>query len=602
MTSLPGFDHGPTSSIFTSSKSSASIGLTYSPLAKPTEIRLLSICAGASQLDICCDLIKADLANLTCEYEALSYVWGDSSKPCKIYVGPSGQVLPVTMSAHTALRCLRHADKPRLVWVDAICIDQTNIPERNSQVTMMARIYKSASRVVVNLGKATHEVETGIKYLQEIARRNPATDVMSPHQEGRPLRVNDANCPVWYSGKKSTEADKKYWMGLVNEHFPAVWVSEDTPTSVTPRFPTKQELSSLLRLFEYPWFTRAWVVQEMYHAVDVTVLCKPHSFEWMSFEWFIEKWNQNRMGVYALPYVLNVRNPVRPTKRLWSLLNGSFRSCASTDARDKLYAVMSMAADPQPHILSVDYDASVAMVFSRAAAVLFYQVGLNIFSAIRGPSTVAGTPTWVPDWTMSSEADKIYSKADDDIMRPFHPAGGPPDWTVAELTSAPRGSANWPSGHPVLRVRGVRVGRIRWIGEPWDPKDDWRIPVRRWKHAAQGLNIRQYPSARPIDPSLSKADPLSSSIGQQEHASKAQYPTQANGGYEVTDMDMFNHLLAAGCYKDVEDPQKLRKELEENCGVSQLWLCKFDHDTQFQFDWPRGVENNVCAILPPPRV
>jgi hypothetical protein len=144
----------------------------------------------------------------------------------------------------------------------------------------------------------------------------------------------------------------------------------------------------------------------------------------------------------------------------------------------------------------------------------------------------------------------------------------------------------------------VRVGRIRWIGEPWDPKDDWRIPVRRWKHAAQGLNIRQYPSARPIDPSLSKADPLSSSIGQQEHASKAQYPTQANGGYEVTDMDMFNHLLAAGCYKDVEDPQKLRKELEENGGVSQLWLCKFDHDTLFQFDWPKGVESNVCAILP----
>ena len=33
------------------------------------------------------------------------------------------------MSAHTALRCLRHVDKPRLVWVDAICIDQTNIPE-----------------------------------------------------------------------------------------------------------------------------------------------------------------------------------------------------------------------------------------------------------------------------------------------------------------------------------------------------------------------------------------------------------------------------------------------------------------------------------------
>jgi hypothetical protein len=50
---------------------------------------------------------------------------------------------------------------------------------------MMARIYKTASRVVVDLGKATAEVEPGIRYLQEIARRNPATDVMSPHQEGQ---------------------------------------------------------------------------------------------------------------------------------------------------------------------------------------------------------------------------------------------------------------------------------------------------------------------------------------------------------------------------------------------------------------------------------
>jgi hypothetical protein len=40
----------------------------------------------------------------------------------------------------------------------------------------------------VDLGKATAKVEVGIRYLQEIARRNPATDVMSPHQEGRPLR------------------------------------------------------------------------------------------------------------------------------------------------------------------------------------------------------------------------------------------------------------------------------------------------------------------------------------------------------------------------------------------------------------------------------
>ncbi len=117
-----------------------------------------------------------------------------------------------------------------MVWIDAVGIDQANIPERNAQVSIMSQIYKSASQVVLDLGKATAEVEPGIRYLQEIARRNPATDVMSPHQEGRPLAVVGPKYPppAWHSGGKSPEADKQFFMGAMKARkVAAFWVDED---------------------------------------------------------------------------------------------------------------------------------------------------------------------------------------------------------------------------------------------------------------------------------------------------------------------------------------------------------------------------------------
>jgi hypothetical protein len=81
-------------------------------------------------------------------------------------------------------------------------------------------------------------------------------------------------------------------------------------------------MHSLVRLFEYPWFSRAWVVQEMYHAVEVTVLCEPHHFDWVSFEWFIEKWLQaaDRMGVYSTRSPMYWKSATPPAKPRGSAL------------------------------------------------------------------------------------------------------------------------------------------------------------------------------------------------------------------------------------------------------------------------------------------
>ena len=58
----------------------------------------------------------------------------------------------VTLNLFKALQHLRLDTAPRVLWVDAICIDQDNIPERDAQVQLMGNIYRTAGRVIVWLG------------------------------------------------------------------------------------------------------------------------------------------------------------------------------------------------------------------------------------------------------------------------------------------------------------------------------------------------------------------------------------------------------------------------------------------------------------------
>lgn len=84
-------------------------------------------------------------------YEALSYVWGDSDNPQSIYIDE--HPFNVTENLHMALSRLRNRFFERIIWVDAVCINQTNNQEKEHQIQSMAKIYGLANRVVVWLGK-----------------------------------------------------------------------------------------------------------------------------------------------------------------------------------------------------------------------------------------------------------------------------------------------------------------------------------------------------------------------------------------------------------------------------------------------------------------
>ncbi|KAG9189715.1 hypothetical protein G6011_06583 [Alternaria panax] len=134
----------------------------YRPLdpSEGEDIRLLCLYPGEFHEPIRCDLLHASLDD-DIEYEALSYTWasedGDASLSQRIscaYIGEEQiSVLPVTSSCASALRRLRFPSQERMLWVDALAIDQSNLQERNQQVAIMARIYSGASQVLVYLGE-----------------------------------------------------------------------------------------------------------------------------------------------------------------------------------------------------------------------------------------------------------------------------------------------------------------------------------------------------------------------------------------------------------------------------------------------------------------
>jgi hypothetical protein len=84
-------------------------------------------------------------------YEALSYAWGTTPSSNRAII--NGCPVPVRESLDLGLRRLRLADQPRMLWIDALCINQSDVRERSHQVQLMCRIYKSAKQVVIWLGE-----------------------------------------------------------------------------------------------------------------------------------------------------------------------------------------------------------------------------------------------------------------------------------------------------------------------------------------------------------------------------------------------------------------------------------------------------------------
>ncbi|KAL2678600.1 hypothetical protein Neosp_009349 [[Neocosmospora] mangrovei] len=113
-----------------------------------------------------CTMQIIDLNHPPFAFEALSYVWGKAKSPEHLFCDDGH--LEITVNLDKALRHLRLSSMSRRLWVDAICIDQTDLAERARQVQYMRLVYKRASRTIVWLGEKQDWTEMAIAFAKDL--------------------------------------------------------------------------------------------------------------------------------------------------------------------------------------------------------------------------------------------------------------------------------------------------------------------------------------------------------------------------------------------------------------------------------------------------
>ena len=318
-------------------------------------------------------------------YEALSYTWGTTDDPEIAYVTdfrPGGNeecaTLAIYQNLASAFRHLRYVDQVRNFWVDAICINQGDIPERNKQVKRMANIYKLAYRVVAWLGREEYNSMQALAILQHVG------DQLELTKTGRLVRAPGAEEPDLWMNACCVSFDDRTWQAL-------------------------------LSILERSWFYRLWCWQEINLSSRHTVLqCGHNRIRWTVFRRAVLCLHNKE----RLPSV-NFRERCRhiaylaadATQQPMSVMLDLSRSKGCADPRDKVYGLLGLTAPLFNTSVKPDYSLPVEQVYKDAFIVhtgVTQRLELLKHCVLAKRST--GGPSWVPDWSKADFAAPILSE------------------------------------------------------------------------------------------------------------------------------------------------------------------------------------------------
>lgn len=400
---------------------------TYAPLPPGSSIRLVRLLPGKPFETIRVEILVSDLGATRTksaeasvqtraprdgdgadgpkdEYEALSYVWGSEADKVTIFVqegrARDASTFRVTRNLGVALRYLRHETEIRTFWIDALCINQADEVEKTHQVSMMTRIYGGAKLVKVWLGSAADNSDIAMKALDDA---DDQVDFMDKENQGLRRALESL-------------AQRDYW-------------------------------------------TRVWVVQELFKAKHVKILCGGYEADWTTattvFQRFMEarakalfggdlndhpRLHRNLLRRVASSSLASKLLDTRPMETIgylathrkqpecsrgpdWLLdMLVQLRHFGATDPRDKVFSILGLLAAHVPRQgagfnLRVDYSLSfldVSVEFFKYSVFApreperdnlgdekrtLDQPGLlNILGASQ-PDTNPAFPSWLPDFS-----------------------------------------------------------------------------------------------------------------------------------------------------------------------------------------------------------
>lgn len=144
---------------------------------------------------VSCDLSVIDLDANHPPFATLSYVWNIDTEAKRDIVLCGGQALSLTRNGHDALRHLRQRLGSFTIWIDAICIDQTNQEEKSNQVRLMGSIYSKASIVYVWMGIGKNSSSRALSFMEDARfQQYFQWDLESVAIDHRQLEIHKAAC------------------------------------------------------------------------------------------------------------------------------------------------------------------------------------------------------------------------------------------------------------------------------------------------------------------------------------------------------------------------------------------------------------------------
>lgn len=136
-----------------SSRKAETLAPLYNVLdATLQEVRVLHVAPGTGDSVVSCSLKHISLLHDSVpSYESVSYCWGTPRTAS--YIDLNGRAISVPANSGSAIRRMRLEHEPRVLWIDAICINQSSPNERSQQVSLMSTVYSQATRNLVYLGE-----------------------------------------------------------------------------------------------------------------------------------------------------------------------------------------------------------------------------------------------------------------------------------------------------------------------------------------------------------------------------------------------------------------------------------------------------------------
>jgi hypothetical protein len=126
-------------------------GTLYGSLPPHNFIRLLEIFPPDARGILSCRLHIVRLSQARGHYEGLSYCWGEE-QTSSMAISCNERKVKLGKNLYDTIYCLRLPSQSRIIWADALCINQQNLVERSDQVQQMKLVFEYASRVLVWLG------------------------------------------------------------------------------------------------------------------------------------------------------------------------------------------------------------------------------------------------------------------------------------------------------------------------------------------------------------------------------------------------------------------------------------------------------------------